>query len=93
MGGYQNAAALPSAELLKEIEFVDASIGDIVNALKDRGIYDDTLIIITAKHGESPIDPTLYVADGANTPATLLGTRHSFLGIAAEPDRHRRDRR
>ena len=32
VGGYQNAAALPSAELLKEIEFVDASIGDIVNA-------------------------------------------------------------
>ena len=73
-GGYQNAAALPSAELLKEIEYVDASIGDIVNALKDAGIYDDTLIIITAKHGESPIDPSLYVADGANTPATLLGS-------------------
>ena len=32
-GGYQNAAALPSAELLNEIEFVDNSIGDIVNAL------------------------------------------------------------
>jgi hypothetical protein len=73
-GGYKNAAALPSAELLNEIEFVDASIGDIVNGLKDAGIYDDTLIIITAKHGESPIDPILYVADGTNTPATLLGT-------------------
>lgn len=72
-GGYQNAAALPSAELLNEIEFVDNSIGDIVNALKEAHIYDDTLIIITAKHGESPIDPALYVADGANTPATLLG--------------------
>jgi hypothetical protein len=74
-GGYQNAAALPSAELLQEIESVDISIGDIINALKDRDIYDDTLIIITAKHGGSPIDPTRYVADGANTPATLLGTR------------------
>jgi predicted AlkP superfamily pyrophosphatase or phosphodiesterase len=72
-GGYKNAAALPSDELLKEIEFVDASIGDIVNALKDRGIYDDTLIIVTAKHGESPIDPSSYVADGTNTPATMLG--------------------
>ena len=57
VGGYQNAAALPSAELLQEIESVDTSIGDIVNALKDQGIYDDTLIIITAKHGGSPIDP------------------------------------
>jgi Type I phosphodiesterase / nucleotide pyrophosphatase len=73
-GGYQNAAGLPSPELLKEIEFVDASIGDIVGALKSAGIYDDTLLIITAKHGDSPIDPRSYVADGANTPATLLGS-------------------
>ncbi len=77
-GGYQNAAALPTSELLKEVEFVDASIGDIVHALKAAGIYDDTLIIVTAKHGESPIDPSLYVADGANTPATLLGTAIPF---------------
>src|ERR1700728_38881 len=33
-GGYQNAAALPSAQLLGEIQFVDSSIGVIVNALK-----------------------------------------------------------
>jgi len=72
-GGYQNAAALPSAKLLGEIEFVDASIGDIVADLKAAGIYDETLLVITAKHGASPIDPTRYVADGANTPATLLG--------------------
>jgi len=92
-GGYQNAAALPSAELLQEIESVDISIGDIVNALKDKGIYDDTLIIITAKHGGSPIDPTRYVADGTNTPATLLGTRIPYsesplnsTGIGATED-------
>jgi hypothetical protein len=71
-GGYQNAAAAPSAELLQEIQFVDASIGDIVNALKSAGLYQTTLIIITAKHGESPIDTARYVADGSNTPATLL---------------------
>jgi hypothetical protein len=73
-GGYQNAAALPGVELQKEIEFVDTSIGNIVLALKAAGLYNNTLIIVTAKHGESPIDPTRYVADGTNTPATLLGT-------------------
>jgi len=73
-GGYQNAAALPSAELLSEIEYVDTSIGELVNALKHAGIYDDTLIIITAKHGMSPIDPNLFVANPSSTPATLLGT-------------------
>jgi Type I phosphodiesterase / nucleotide pyrophosphatase len=92
-GGYQNAAALPSPELLQEIEFVDASIGDIVGALKKAGIYEETLLIITAKHGASPIDPSLYVADGSNTPATLLGSAIPFsesplntTGIGATED-------
>jgi Type I phosphodiesterase / nucleotide pyrophosphatase len=92
-GGYQNAAGLPSAPLLEEIEFVDASIGDIVAALRRSGLYDDTLIIITAKHGDSPIDPKLYVADGTNTPATLLGPAIPFsesplnaTGIGATED-------
>jgi hypothetical protein len=93
MGGYQNAAALPSAPLLGEIQFVDNSVGDIVNALKVAGIYDSTLLVITAKHGESPIDPTRYVANGSNTPATLLGTAIPFsesplntTGIGATED-------
>jgi hypothetical protein len=73
VGGYKNAAALPTLPLLGDIEYVDAAIGDIVGALKSAGIYNDTLLLITAKHGDSPIDPTRYVADGTNTPATLLG--------------------
>jgi hypothetical protein len=73
-GGYQSAAGLPSTQLLHEIEFVDASVGEIIGALKRSHIYDDTLLIITAKHGDSPIDPSRYVADGTNTPATLLGS-------------------
>jgi hypothetical protein len=72
-GGYQNAAAAPSQQLLSEVEYVDTAVGIIVNALKTAGIYNDTLVIITAKHGESPIDPTRYVADGSGTPATVLG--------------------
>jgi len=73
VGGYQNAAGLPSADLLNEIEYVDTAIGLIVNALQTAGIYNNTLLIITAKHGESPIDTRHYVADGTDTPATLLG--------------------
>ncbi len=84
-GGYQNAEALPSTALLSAIEFVDKSIGEIVSALKTAGIYENTLLIITAKHGESPIDPTRYVADGANTPATLLGTAIPFSESPLNP--------
>jgi hypothetical protein len=73
-GGYKNAAGQPTGFLFKEIEYVDSAIGLIVHALRDAGIYDSTLVIITAKHGESPIDPTRYIANGSDTPATLLGT-------------------
>jgi hypothetical protein len=85
VGGYQNAAGWPSEELRKEIGFVDSSIGELVNALKDQGIYDDTLIIITAKHGGSPIDTTRYVGN-TNTPATLLGTMIPYSESPLNPN-------
>ncbi len=73
-GGYLDAAGTPSATLLNEFAFVDASIGAFVNELKAKGLYDSTLIIITAKHGQSPIDPSRYVSQKINgtSPATLL---------------------
>jgi hypothetical protein len=73
-GGYLDAAGTPSAALLDEFKFVDASIGAWVSELKAKGLYDSTLIIITAKHGQSPIDPSRYVAQTRNytSPATLL---------------------
>ena len=77
-GGYQDALGTPSSNLLDEIKFVDASIGRMVNQLKENGLFDQTLIVITAKHGQSPIDPHRVVripADDASltSPATLLG--------------------
>jgi len=73
-GGYLDAAATPGAALLNEIQFVDASIGAFVSELKKKGLYDSTLIVITAKHGQSPIDPTRYVPqlNVGTSPATLL---------------------
>ncbi len=56
-GGYLDAAGTPSTALVGEIQFVDAAIGKMVSELKHRGLYQDTAIIITAKHGQSPIDP------------------------------------
>jgi Type I phosphodiesterase / nucleotide pyrophosphatase len=73
-GGYLDAAGTPSEALLGEIKFVDASIAAFVSELKSKGLYDTTLIVITAKHGQSPIDPNRYVSqliDGTS-PATLL---------------------
>jgi len=75
VGGYADAAATPTAPLQSEITFVDASIGKMVSALEARRLLDSTLIIITAKHGQSPIDPARYVAQlkVGSSPATVLG--------------------
>jgi len=56
-GGYTDAVGTPSASLLQEIQFVDNAIGMMVSELKARGRYDSTLVVISAKHGQSPIDP------------------------------------
>jgi hypothetical protein len=73
-GGYLDAAGTPGAALLNEFQFVDASIAAFVNELKKQGLYSSTLIVITAKHGQSPIDPSRYVSQEINgtSPATLL---------------------
>ena len=73
-GGYLDAAGTPTAALLAEFKFVDASFAAWISELKARGLYDSTLIVITAKHGQSPIDPNRYVGQTINgtSPVTLL---------------------
>jgi hypothetical protein len=57
-GGYVDALGTPSDSLLGEIQYVDGAIGQMVAELKKQGLLDSTLIIISAKHGQSPIDPS-----------------------------------
>ena len=59
-GGYEDAQGTPRPKMLAEIQFVDAAIGQMVAALKSQGLLHKTVIIITAKHGQSPIDPNRF---------------------------------
>jgi len=69
-GGYQDAEGTPTASLLSEIQFADASIGKMIEALKSRGLLDSTLIVISAKHGQSPVDSSRYTRITASGPVT-----------------------
>jgi len=73
-GGYLDAQGTPTPALLGEFQFVDASIAAFISELQKQGLSDSTLIVITAKHGQSPIDPNRYVSQliNATSPATLL---------------------
>ena len=59
-GGYEDASGKPRPIMVAQIQFVDAAIGQMVAALKQQGLLDSTTIIITAKHGQSPIDPNRF---------------------------------
>ena len=78
-GGYEDAAGTPRPLMAKEIQFVDAAIGQMVAALKRQGLFNSTAIIITAKHGQSPIDPNRFFPipghSGANgtPPSGIVG--------------------
>ncbi len=91
-GGYEDAQGTPTASLLSEIQFADASIGEMVAALKNRGLLDSTLIVISAKHGQSPVDSSRYVGIGipasgpvTTSPATILESLLPFSESPANP--------
>jgi hypothetical protein len=83
-GGYLDALGTPSPSLFQEISFIDHSIGLMVAELQKRGLANSTLIVISAKHGQSPIDPVRFFPipgpsplNNGSSPSTLLGS--SFL--------------
>jgi hypothetical protein len=77
-GGYTDVLGTPSAGLAGELDFVDQSLGKMVSELKKKGLFDSTLIIIGAKHGQSPIDKQKRMGIGGGQPATLIGAPEAF---------------
>jgi hypothetical protein len=69
-GGYLDSEGAPTDPLLREIQFADSSIGMMVDRLKTRGLSDSTLIVISAKHGQSPIDSPRYLRITTGGPIT-----------------------
>lgn len=74
--GYLDAAATPSPQLQASLDFVDASLGQMLDALADQHIARDTLVIVGAKHGQSPIDVNkLHMLIGSTNPKLGGGVR------------------
>ena len=57
--GYKDAAGTPTDALMAAMDFVDQSLGTLVTELKAQNLWTSTLFIISASHGQSPIDPAL----------------------------------
>jgi hypothetical protein len=77
-GGYTDVLGTPGPGLASELDFIDQSLSKFVSELKKEGIYDSTLIIVGAKHGQSPIDITKNHNIGGSEPTTTLGAADAF---------------
>jgi arylsulfatase A-like enzyme len=88
-GGYKDAAGTPTDKMKDEIVFVDDSIGQMVAELKHEGLFETTLIIVTAKHGQSPIDPKRFQEKNAGittTPADVIAGFLPPLPLGGAPE-------
>jgi len=56
-GGYLDGAGTPTEVLAYGLQKTDEALGSMIKALKEQGIYNSTLFIVTSKHGQSPINP------------------------------------
>jgi hypothetical protein len=56
-GGYLDGAGTPSDVLQYGLDATDAALGSMIDALKAEGLYRSTLFVVSAKHGQSPINP------------------------------------
>jgi Type I phosphodiesterase / nucleotide pyrophosphatase len=58
-GGYQwvNGQLVPGPVLSSALDYVDAQLGLMVSTIHKDGLAGSTTIIVTAKHGQSPLDP------------------------------------
>jgi hypothetical protein len=55
-GGYLADGATPGPVLTNALDFIDQSIDKMVDAIKQRGLFNSTAIIVSAKHGQSPMN-------------------------------------
>jgi hypothetical protein len=77
-GGYLADGATPGPVLSNALNFVDQSLGKMVSALTSRGLLHGTAIIISAKHGQSPMNLAALnrIKDGQITDALNAQWNH-----------------
>jgi hypothetical protein len=72
-GGYADDDFTPNKHVKAAITYVDGAIGRMVSALKVHHLEESTLLVITAKHGQSPADYSRLKKIG-NRVSAILGT-------------------
>src|SRR5215467_7679316 len=85
--GYLDAHATPSPELQAALDHTNASVGKLLDALRTQGLFSSTAVILSAKHGQSPIDPNLHqIVDKHIIPTLVNSVQAGLLAQATEDD-------
>ena len=58
---YRHVYGVYSEKIKEAIDFIDAMIGHVVEALKAKGIYDETIFVICSDHGQVNIQKSINV--------------------------------
>jgi hypothetical protein len=85
--GYADTVGTPSAPLLSAMDYVDGSIAKIIAAIEKNGLASSTAVIISAKHGQSPIDISKkQIVDQKIIPDLLNGISKDLVAQASGAD-------
>jgi len=57
-GGYEADGVTPGPLLRRALDFVNAKVGAMMDAIRARGLQNETVVILSAKHGQSPQTPS-----------------------------------
>jgi len=85
-GGYADAAGAPAGDLVTALDFVDQSIGAMVHELTVRGLLTSTAIIVTAKHGQTPIGRNTLRKIGNQVDPIVNGVQPKLVAQSTRDD-------
>jgi arylsulfatase A-like enzyme len=77
-GGYLDVLGTPGVGLAGELDFIDQSLGKFVSELKRQELWESTMIVVAAKHGQSPIDVSKRRGIGGGQPGATIGAADAF---------------
>ena len=92
-GGYMDDGVTPSGLLAGALDYINGKIGAIQDALKKRGLDENTTIILSAKHGQSPNTPSALtriddgaIQDALNAAWRAAGHNSDLVAFAIDDD-------
>lgn len=85
--GYSTMDGVPSEGLAKSLDSIDKSLGEFAATLEAEKLAQKTLVIISAKHGQSPIDPAKRkIVDSKALKATLNSVEKDAVASVTTDD-------